>query len=690
MEMNDSAALLGASDDEMEQDSELDPAIEDAEPGEDIPVAPYDGLSVVSAIKQCFDESEEARRTRDQLNKVNYDASHCRQDLSAKVRGQSAEFLPMVPMALEQLAAFIKRGLVAFGNWFQVELSPDPALATPPGQPDTTLTASGIMKLMKHRLEAPEEIVPGCLDFPTTVADGVKTGALGSLVVLKVHGQHIPTRRLSVDLKHIGDQTVWDPITQQAFQQPQFEEEMTMVEGKVWRLLIELVRPEDYYPDPTGRGLYEIHRTRKDLHEVIEAAESGDYDPEAVAELSESYVDYEVDREIERETDQPKANAPSFRKQVELLEFWGTLLDSDGNVAHRNVRCTIANEKYLIRRPEPNPYWHQESPFVVAPLLRVPFSVFHKGLFDNAVRLNLASNEIFNLIVDGGIGSVWGVREVQPDLIDNWDDFTDGIPQGATILKKAEAAQDVPVFRNTPGGVVPPEAMGVFQLLKSEFNSATKLNDVQLGQIPKKDVRATEISAAEQSSSIFFDSVIGDLEQSIIKKALRLAWLVMLQNCDDWSAEDVVGCIGPTVAQSLAQMSAARRYVKYAQGCRFRVNGLSSILARTREFQKTMAAVAAIQQSPILAQAFMKEASPTKLLHHLFKSINIDPEDLKISEEEQRMLPQTLQQLPFFQGMASGAQGNQQAQGDPSQQPGSPGQQAQAAASEAGQIPQGM
>jgi hypothetical protein len=216
-----------------------------------------------------------------------------------------------------------------------------------------------------------------------------------------------------------------------------------------------------YYPDPTGRGLYEIHRTYRDLHEVIEMAESGEYEPDAVAELADSYVDYAVDRDLEHETDQPPANHPQFRKQVELLEFWGTILDSDGSVAHRNVRCTVANDRFLIRKPEPNPYWHQESPFVVAPLLRVPFSVFHKALFDHAVRLNLAQNEIFNLILDGGIGSVWGVRQVHENLIANIADFADGIPQGATLVAKPDAQQGVPVFMQTPAGVVPPEAMAL-------------------------------------------------------------------------------------------------------------------------------------------------------------------------------------------------------------------------------------
>lgn len=661
---------------------ESDPAM-DAQPGDDIPVAPWDQLSVITYVQQCMDESKDARRQRDEHNKINYDTVHCRQDTSDKVPGQSTEFLPKTAMALEQFGAFIKRGMVAFGNYFDVRLTPSPMVTGDP------LTESGITKLMRRRLEDRDEVPTGCLPFPTLISDAVKVGGLGALCIAKVGGYFCPTRRLSVNLVPMV-QSFQDPLTGQPMQGVSHREELVMSEGKVWRLCVELIRPEDYFPDPTGRGLYEIHRTYKDLHEVVALAESGEYDPEAVEELAESCVDVMVESDLERETDQPTPQPVNFRKQIELWEFWGTVLDSDGNVAHRNVYCTIANRRYLIRKPEPNPYWHQESPFVVAPLLRVPFSVFHKALFDYAVRLNLAMNEVFNLIVDGGIGSVWGVRQIHEHLIKNIDDFSNGIPQGATLIASEEAQQGVPVFVQTPAGVVPPEAMGTFQLLDREFAAASMLSDTARGMTPRKEVSATAVASADQSTSAFFDSIISDLEQSFIKPILRLVWLTMLQNCDDWNAEDVVGCIGPSAAQALGSMSPARRYATYAQGARFQVSGLSSMVARTREFQKIMAVMSALSQSPMLAQVAMTESSPKKLYYHLLKCLNLDPEDLRMTEEEQISLEQRLAQYQMFAGMAGGAQGDFQAQMDPSQMPGNPTQQVQAEIAQMNQPPQGL
>src|SRR6476659_3741594 len=116
------------TEDLLATDSEVqdDPAM-DTYPGDDMPVAPWDDLSVIQVTMAYKQESEEARHVRDRLNKINYDAANSRQDNTGKLKGQSQEFLPKTAMALEQFKAFIKRGLVAFGNWFSVELTPDPA-----------------------------------------------------------------------------------------------------------------------------------------------------------------------------------------------------------------------------------------------------------------------------------------------------------------------------------------------------------------------------------------------------------------------------------------------------------------------------------------------------------------------------------------------------------------------------------
>ena len=95
------------------------------QPGEDRPVAQGADLTVLTAIRAYKHEAEMAKRDRTALNRFNTNTYLGRQDWSHKQKGQSKEFLPKVPVAVEQFSAFVKRALVQFGEWFTVEEAED-------------------------------------------------------------------------------------------------------------------------------------------------------------------------------------------------------------------------------------------------------------------------------------------------------------------------------------------------------------------------------------------------------------------------------------------------------------------------------------------------------------------------------------------------------------------------------------
>jgi len=68
-------------------------------------------------------EAEEAKSTRTKVDAANIDAYLNKQDFSEKTAGQSQEFIPKTSVAIETLAAFIKKALIAFGDWFDIELN---------------------------------------------------------------------------------------------------------------------------------------------------------------------------------------------------------------------------------------------------------------------------------------------------------------------------------------------------------------------------------------------------------------------------------------------------------------------------------------------------------------------------------------------------------------------------------------
>lgn len=594
-------------------------------PGEDAPVSPADDLTVLRAVRAYKVEAREAKYTRMLRNRENRQAYLGRGDFRHKQKGQSTEFIPKTAVAVEQLVGFVKRALTQFGAWYDVELARGSK---------SPLGGFQIRELMDCFLDT--TLTEGGQERPFSVilGDALKAGALESLMVFKVHGQMVgdPSSRLEEGEK----------LTEATFES--------------WRLRIDSVRNEDYFPDPTGRNLYEIQSTEVDLHEVIKRAEDGIYDKAAVAQLQEDFSKEDDLRENRRrpaDQDQDEAESPAFRKRVVVDEFWGDILDSDGHMVMKNAFCAIANEKFIIRKPKPNPFWHGRSPFVATPLIRVPFSTWHKALMDHAVQLNLALNELFNLIIDGGLASVWGVRQARLDDIENPDELSDGVPQGATIAVKNTLPHGQKAIETVTTGDVPTDAMAVFEMLGREFSSAALSNELKLGAFPRGEVKATEVVEMSQTQAVTLDAIVGDLEKGHVVKVLTLSWLTILQNLDNVSAQTIANAVGPSAAFDLAQMDAVERYKLFSQSCAFKVFGLSATLARVRDFQKFMALMQAVTANPLLMMSFFRKYSPDKVLSHLMKTLNINPEQMNKSAEEIDRVQDDVKELGMFQQMMS-------------------------------------
>ena len=621
-------------------------------PGDDRPVAQGADLTVLTAIRECKREAEAASRRRRDKNRLNLQAFLGEQDWTHKQKGQSKEFLPKSAMVVEQLAAFVKRALVDFGEWFDIKL--------PPGSPIPDEAAKRYLRCKLDHLSRVEE---DRLDFATLTADAVKAGLLESVITLKVHGRDFTKRQFVAER---GVEFVNVNFNGQTFREPQRTSRLTEREVTAWQLLIDLVPQNDFYPDPRGRGLYRIHHVERDLADVLAWAEAGIYDMAAVEQIEQDFADLEEEFERTRKINQDVATPPCFRKRVVIDEFWGTLLNSRGRVAQENILAAMANDRYLIRPPESNPNWHGQSAFVSAPLLRVPFSTHHKAVMDHVTALNLALNELFNLMLDGGLSRVWGIKQLKLGALEDPAQVSDGISQGMTLLLKDEFPAGAKALERVDAGEVPPEALQMFVTVDREIQSASFVNDIKLGMLPPRQVKATEVVEASQNASVFIDGVVRDLEDKLIEPTLWKAWVTLMQHADDLDADEVVQELGPITALKLARMSPAERFALLGYGCKVKVFGLSAVLARARDFAKMVGLMQMVVSNPLLLPAFLKRYSPDKTLATLMRKLNINPEDFELTEQErQAQTPdQRLQELMAFSQIVGGP-GGQARRGTP-------------------------
>lgn len=564
---------------------------------------PFDEQRLVGMLKDFFNEARDGRRHRIELNRRNFDALHNRMDWSHKIEGQTQEFLPKTGIALEQFAALVEKSITGWKDWYlpvlgrskRNPLSPEQCRSFLDALLDTTATSA--------TTTGPVQPI---------IVDGIKLGALGALAVFKVY-----------------------PRMQYPDDKGQF------------RICIETIRQEDYYPDPTSRNLYRIHRSECDFYTVQWKADEGIYDEEAVKDLK-SWFEQERQAQSAKEKGHSLSMSPSIRKVVTIDEYWGDILDEDGRCVLKNAYMVVANERFILRKPEANPFWHKKWPFVEIPLIRVPGSVWHRALFDGPVEINLTLNELWSLMIDGAIGSVWGTRQLKTDALENPEEVSAGVPQGKTLqIKSGVLAPGEKVMEDVTNGAVPAEALAMFQALQSSFAEAAMTNELRLGNFTGRSVKATEVVEASQAIGSLLEGIAKNVERGV-GDILHLVWMTAIQHIELIDPYTLIESLGPGPALFLMRTPPEARKEMFSSPISFRVSGMSALIGRTKDFQKMMALLQGIGANPLLLMAFFKTYAPESILAHLIKSLNIDPEQIKRDEESLMGVPMELAQLEAF------------------------------------------
>lgn len=600
--------------------------------------------TIITCLTNYRQEADIARRDRMTKNKNNYDCYHLKQDFSYKKDGQSAEFLPKMSMAVEQGANFLQQGLTDLGEWYKVEAE-DGVI-----EDMMKVKPSEIHKILSRQLQKD--------GFTYKIADAVKLGFIGSLMIAKVHGEMVPSPKYRAKPK-LKDGT--------------FSTILVKVEDKHWQLRVDLVRQEDFFPDPTGAGLYTLEDSYMDYYELERLSQGKDaiYDPKVVKQLKGTYSAKGVlkDYDKSRETGQNPSNN-GYRNQIKITEIWGNILDEDGTLLYENVVCTVANDQYVIRKPTPNPYWHGENPYVVTPVVRVPNSVWGRALMDAPVMLNKAINELFNLVLDGGMMAVHGIKEINESWLEDPAQIANGIGAGDTLRRNSSAPAGVPALSRVDTSSVPADGMNVLNLINQEFNAASLTNDLRLGVAPARSVKATEVVEASQSITSMFSGIAKQIESEFVAKILEKGWKVCAQNIADMDEYYMKTLLGDKRAGDIKNMPSEEMFAETVGKCIFRVFGVSATLNKQKDFTKIQSLLQTVSSVPVLQEAFSKEYSFEKLLGEVISSLDIDKS--KIQNDEKQQAPQagpdagtpgnaevTNQQSQIPQAGAAGNQGDQ-------------------------------
>lgn len=622
-----------------------------------MPTSEYEALLrkqreyVADFVKKCAQESELDEKQRRRLkNDKNWDYFHGNIDWSHKDENDPVIHLHKVGVAAERIRSKFKAALMNYDRWLQVDRVKD--------QPESVLTEHAARSLLFNQLEK--------AGAATRISDAILNGAIESRMTTKVSGCY------KVKPRYVkkGDSTVRE-------------------EKKVWQLDLPALGFEVFKPDTKSADypLYQLEEFRTDYYRVLYLA-SEDGSPDKPFRL-ESVKKLEAFSERIQEYAQKRAEGTLYkldrlkeRKPILIQNFYGTVLAEDGSVYEwqdsdgkktplENIFCVVANEKEIILDPRRNERWSGKAPYIYIDPMRSP-GTGRKAILDAGTDINHAENELFTLMLAGGIKSVHNTTWSRPSWIANKEVLTGGIKDGENIEVTESAPINAVPFGVVQTGKIPAEALTMKQMLDTVFAENVISNRLDLsGDMGDKGTLATQINSAKSAISDVFDSFSMDLEKGYICPLAEESLLEIVQHLDEMDEDEVRACFGSEKdkAETFLKLSPKERASQVLGQFEFKGRGLKGIIANMAHAQALINLLNAMAANPIMMQAVESQVSAPKIFLYIADLMAIDPEKISPDAQERQLIEDKQRIREFALANAQ----NQGPQGQPgsAQQPGS-------------------
>lgn len=553
-------------------------------------VPPQDDQELLNILRSYYIEADLARKSgmnpRDAKWQQNIDLYWNRYDFSGKAAWQAKEVMPEVPMYVDRFAAAMKDALDS-GPFYTV---------VDPFDQEGDL-AEAIHRIMEVWLTMVGRNQVGTpLNYSSVFEEQMKLGALMTTASV----------------------TVWK----------------NDVAGG--RVAIENMDPRFIWLDPTYRNLYRIRRTEIDKHELVNMARMQDNKGNPIfdtAKINELMTGLVLEDLAKREALTGSGQqVSSTRQPITLDEYIATVVASDGRVLADQQLIVVANEKYIIRGPEDNPYWHGRDWMTYAPLVTAPLSVYGRSYMEDFGSVAKTFTELTNLILDAVHATSMNAHVLVPSMLLNPEQANTGVHPGKTFLlddgydaKSFAAALDM--------GTLDAGGVQVWQAMKTELSQASGINEIGMGQFaPNSRTSATEVNSTMANSSALVRSVAQTAESRIVNPQLDLVWKTGLQHVNKNDSR-----FARAAGEELWATMMGRRKEFIQSPITFQANGISAVIQKGQMMQSVLQLLQVIAQNQNLTAAFMQEIDINKLLKLLFKLSNVDITKMQVSAREKLM-----------------------------------------------------
>jgi hypothetical protein len=584
-------------------------------------------VKVERFLKKCVVEAENHQIPWLNLASEIYDLI----DGRVSTESETDVHINTVGTGYERIKAELTRGLTNFDKWLVVEHAP--------GSLQELMTPLEANKLLSLVLE---ECNPR-----TAIVD-----MLGAMLVenrsgIKLHPYYLerPGRRKSFRVK-------WVPITLNNYLVDPADPKQPLYEFFI-----------SYMPK------YKAMRLPRVYKDVVRQLPH--YEPVNMAQRL--YNEGEIDGTIQ--------SAKQARFDVRIMEFWGTVLDENGEVLVwkdgdkemplENVQILCANDGTVLADPLPNKRYSGNTPFITAPLLRSGKSAYRPGLLVNGAELNKHLNVLMSSLITGGIKAAHNVTVVHSQYLKNPEVVQNGLEPNMTLVTNEDMPPGAKVFESEKIGDIPQEGIQLYQIMRQLAGENMFASD----QFMTGNTRSSDTATAQiQSQNVIgglFEALDAVLEDEIIEEVGTETFQEALRNRKAISDEELLWIFSGDEARATVFKEFPEKdlLILLATAFKFRGKGLRSRAASKGRAQAFVQFASMVMGNQLVAQQFLDSYSFKAFLSKGLEALELDPEELNLSERELDLIMhrKMAEQQAMAQAQAQAALGQE---GAPQEGPG--------------------
>lgn len=555
---------------------------------------------VVNFLNACLTESQDTFGPFRKVQTECYDRYRSFRDYSKKKDWQHKIVVPSVYPAIKGASGLLKRILMKSDKFFEFkpERQDDAPQKMDPqtGQPIKDMMdnfARGFTRKVRFHLDEAE--------FIEKFEEGVESSLSVMIGALRFSPVNVEDARVVWGPIPLVDPNTGQPAIDEAtgkavVQKYDFVKETT----KRAKLKIEVVNPLLLH-FPLDRS-WIIEESRPQLYTLLENSEGIPWDKKELNRLvredfgSAARTEADQQRLLMLKIKEPKNK---YRREVVLHTYWGSVTDEKGKIIVKDGYFIVANQKYLLLKPSPSPYWLRKHPYVFISPLKVLFQCIGAGMIDGIRPILNALDNIINIAGDKALFALLAPSEVNVEALKDPQQAEGGLTPGKMFKTKGPLGQ---AFHQQQGGDIPPGAFSLAEFFKNSVQNYTGWTEFIQGMQGRRDVTATEVNRKTEASSLAFENIASSIEKSGVIESVEVARDLTVQYFMDSLLNPETDDIFRQEGFDIENLPEAQKYAFLNKRYPIKVQGLSAFFDKQSDRQDIIMAIEVLAKIPALLQ----------------------------------------------------------------------------------------